>query len=68
MAGKGFEYGLLVAPLGQGDTDTTISKAGFFERLEAQYPSAEGWEVWNTDSFSTGTGVVVVYHTKRALK
>lgn len=69
MAGKAvFEYGLLVAPLGTADSDFSLSKSSFFALLDAQYPSSEGWEVWDTNTVPSGTGVIVIYHTKRALK
>jgi len=67
MAGKkgSIEYGLLVAPLGIGDTDTTISKKSFFERMEAQYPYKEGWRVTERNTIPSGTGVIITYHLEK---
>lgn len=58
------EYGLKAAPIGVGEG--TISKEQFFQSLEAEYPSAEGWEVWHTDvTPATDSRYLVVYHLKR---
>ena len=45
---KKIEYGLMVAPIGTINSDKSMTKATFFETVEEQYPSAEGWEVCST--------------------
>lgn len=47
---KKIEYGFLAAKIAPMDTDVTVSKARFFALLEESYPSADGWEVFDTES------------------
>ena len=47
---KKIEYGMLAAKIGPVDSETTVSKDRFFALMEERYPSAEGWEVYSTES------------------
>lgn len=63
---KKIEYGFIVAPVGVSESEKSVSKTGFFERMEAQYPSSDGWEVWSVSVTPTGTAeVVVAYHLRK---
>ena len=61
------EYGVLVAPLGGVDNDETMTKATYFQKLEEQYPSGEGWEVSSSEAKPNEKAVVLIYHMKRVI-
>jgi hypothetical protein len=63
---KKVEYGLVVAPIGTTNSDKSMTKATFFETVEAQYPSADGWEVYSItcDAGSSET-VFLAYHMRK---
>lgn len=44
------QYGLQAAKIGPTDSESTVSKAHFFELMEANYPSGEGWVVYATET------------------
>lgn len=62
------EYGFVIAPVGTGDSDTAIGKKSFLERVEAEYPSAEGWEVWSSQVYPGQATYTVAYHLKRVIE
>ena len=72
---KKIEYGFLSAMVGPMDGKEVISKASFFNRLEAEYPSGDGWEVYETNmttrTVSVGTDTYtypyVTYHVRKVL-
>jgi hypothetical protein len=65
-AKKKIEYGLMVAPIGTINSDKSMTKVTFFEKMEEQYPSAEGWEVYSTSvEAGTSDAVLVAYHLKK---
>lgn len=72
-AKKKIEYGMQAAKIGPTDSESTVSKATFFELLEKNYPSADGWEVYNTESIVVRTSYAgqetelpfVTYHLKK---
>ena len=65
MAKKSIEYGVLIAPIGTVDSDTSMTKKTFFARLEAEYPSADGWEVVSREVTPTGSTVIMAYHLQK---
>ena len=56
------EYGVLVEPIGE-----TMTKSTFFQKLEEQYPSGEGWEVSSSEAKPNEKAVVLIYHMKRVI-
>lgn len=64
-----YEYGFVIGSVSAAQTDGTITKSQFFENLESQYPSKDGWEVWNVSSVPlNGQIFVVSYHVRRKIK
>lgn len=61
------EYGFVIAPVGGGDSETALGKKSFLERVEAEYPSAEGWEVWSVQVYPGQGNYTVAYHLKRVV-
>jgi hypothetical protein len=59
------EYGVLIAPIGTVDSDTSMTKKSFFARLETEYPSTEGWEVIERSVTPNGTTVIMAYHVQK---
>jgi hypothetical protein len=60
------EYGLVVGNISTVNSDSTVTKAKFFEELERQYPSTEGWEVYATQTAAlTGQVFTVSYHVRK---
>ena len=66
MAKSVSNYGVLVAPIGTTDSPTSMTKATFFARLEAEYPSAE-WQVVDRSItvIPGGETIVMAYHVER---
>lgn len=60
------EYGFVIAPIGTVDNENSITKKSFLERVEAEYPSAEGWEVFDTQTYpNPNQTYTLAYHLKR---
>lgn len=74
VAKKKIEYGMIAAKIGPSDTESTVSKERFFALLEERYPSADGWEVYSTETVLVSTVYqgnstelpFVTYHLKKA--
>jgi hypothetical protein len=70
---KKIEYGMIAAKIGPVDSESTVSKERFFALLEERYPSADGWEVYSTESILVNTNFqgfsnelpFVTYHLKK---
>lgn len=70
---KKIEYGMIAAKIGPTDSETTVSKERFFALLEERYPSADGWEVYSTETVLVATSFqgisnelpFVTYHVKK---
>ena len=63
---KGFEYGFIIGTVGTSDSDNTITKSNFLKELERQYPSANGWEVYDTQVTPlSGLTFTVAYHLRK---
>lgn len=70
---KKIEYGMIAAKIGPADSESTVSKERFFALMEERYPSADGWEVYNTESVLVPTNFqgisnelpFVTYHLKK---
>jgi len=63
---KGTEYGFLIGTVSTGNTENTITKASFLATLESQYPSAQGWEVYDTQVTPlSGLTFTVAYHVRK---
>lgn len=56
-----FEYGFKAALIGPVGMEGVISKADFIQSLEAEYPSAEGWEVVARESVPVAQGDTSIY-------
>jgi len=61
------EYGVLVAPLGGVDNGETMTKATFFQKLEEQYPSSEGWKLFSAEGKPNERAVILIYHMTRVI-
>ncbi len=68
-----YEYGFVAATIGVADSESTLSKKSFLARIEQEYPSADGWEVYQVTSVplqQTWNGMnmtlpYVTYHLRR---
>ena len=49
------EYGFVSAKIAPQDSESTMSKVSFHARVESEYPSASGWEVYQADSILVRT-------------
>jgi hypothetical protein len=59
------EYGLMIAPVGVIDSESSMTKKTFFEKMEVQYPSADGWVVTERSVVPAGQTFVVTYHLQK---
>ena len=63
---KKVEYGFVIAPIGALDNENSITKKSFLERVETEYPSTEGWEVFQIQTYpNPNQTYTVAYHMKR---
>lgn len=46
---KVIEYGMKSGLIGQSNNENMSTKQAFFDAMEAEYPSSEGWEVYATE-------------------
>ena len=56
------EYGVLVEPIGE-----TMTKSAFFQKLEEQYPSSEGWKLFSAEGKPNERAVILIYHMIRVI-
>ena len=63
---KGTEYGFVIGTVGIGNSENTVTKAAFLAALESQYPSSEGWVVYDTQVAPlSGLTFTVTYHVRK---